>query len=67
MYAVLKANSSHLVTGASDRSNLRHLDVCELDDAEAARNRSFITLNFSDDWNITNNINIYTLQYETNL
>lgn len=36
--------------GASGWSNLRHLDVRDPDEEVAARSRSFITFNFSDDW-----------------
>jgi len=38
------------MTGESDWSNLRHLDVRDPDVAVAARIRSFIIFNFSDDW-----------------
>ena len=40
---------SYFTTGASVWSNFRHLEVRDPDGALAARSRSFITFNFSDD------------------
>jgi len=52
---------SHLVTGASGWSNLRHLDVRETEDAVAARSRSLIIFNFSDDCHMAKTISTTTI------